>query len=628
MSGICGIIHSRDDQFRLKSQIVEMARTLEHRGPDGEVFYVKDHVGLGLKILNIFRSDNHTLISNEDRSVLVVADCEIYNFKQLRESLTQKGHRFRSETDAEVIAHLYEESGERCADLLRGVFAFAVWDATNQKILLYRDRSGTRPIYYTQAGNEFIFASEMKAILKHPQVNRTLNYSALDYLITYRLIPEPMTIYTDIQKLPAGHFLALDRKGLRTEQYWDYHYTENEFKSLDEYEERLIELLKESIRIRLMGDLPYGSFLSGGMDSSSVVSLLTEIDDKPVKTFSIAFNEKGYDESYYQKIVANYCNTDHHEFIVEKESVEELLPRIVSLFDQPFGDSSALPSYYLAKMTRRYVSAVMTGDGGDELLAGYTTYPGMLYSEHYRKLPRFISKGIVPGLFSIADMLLPPKYAYSIERFQKITEDALIPFEERYKRKVSWARQAQKDRLYLGATRDRIAEQNSQIVDRLLSIPVGNELLNRVNYIDIRFRFVNTVLEKTERTCIAHSLVARSPYLDHQLIEFAATVPPRYKVKGFKTKYLLHKAMGEKLPKQVHQKQKHGFEPPLALWFKDELEPYVRKMLLSKESRVLNYFSKAGLEETIGIHKEGRKNLGEHLWGLLVFELWHRLYMD
>ncbi len=629
MSGICGVINTRLDPVSLRDRIAEMTGTLIHRGPDAEIIYVEDQVGFGMRIFNIFSHPvDQKLLSNEDQSVLLFADCEIYNYQSLREELIKKGHRFSGDTDAEVIVHLYEDLGEKCVDRLRGVFAFAIWDSKKRKLLLYRDRLGTRPIYYSRAGNTFIFASEMKAILKYGTVNKALNYNALDDLLTFRLIPEPMTIYTDIHKLPAGQYLTYRSNEMSIQQYWDYHYIENEIKHIGEYEERLLELLKEAVSIRLIGDLSYGSFLSGGMDSSSVVSLLGEMVDRPVKTFSIAFKEKGYDESYYQRIVANYCKTNHHEFIVEKERVEELLPRIVSFFDQPFGDSSALPSYYLAKMTRQYVTAVMTGDGGDELLAGYTTYPGMLYSEHYRKLPGFISAGLIPKVVNRLGLLAPGKYAYTIERFQKIIHDALLPFEERYKRKVSWARQEQKDRLYLEQTRMKILEKNEPIVDQILSRPDCRELLNRVNYVDVRFRFVNTVLEKTERMCIANSLIARSPYLDHKLVEFAATVPPKFKLKGFKTKYLLHRAMGDKLPKEVHSKQKHGFEPPLALWFKDELEPYVRKMLLSKDSRVLNYFKKEGLEETIGIHKEGKKNLGEHLWGLLIFELWHRLYMD
>ena len=628
MSGICGIVNLICDSSVLQRKIHDCAETLVHRGPDQASFHVSGSLAFGQRTLKLFKDQNDVEVaSNEDKTVLVLADCELYNYQELKADLCARNHSLKSNADYEVIPHLYEEYGEEFVNKLRGVFAFAIWDSRKKLLLLYRDRIGAKPIFYANDGAVFLFASEMKAILKAGSINKTINFNAMDHFFSYRLIPEPLTIYNELHKLPAGCYLRFQDSAIETKRYWDYNYQENHVRSVADYEERLLELLQDAIKVRLIGDLSYGSYLSGGMDSSSVVSLLSAMQPEPVNTFSIAFKEKGYDESYYQRIVANYCHTNHHEFTVDKESVEELLPKIITFFDQPFGDSSALPSYYLARETKKYVDAVFTGDGGDELLAGYTTYPGMLYSELYRKLPGIISRGAIPGLLNVSGKLLPIKYAYKVERFQKIAHDANLPFIERYKHKISWARQEQKERLYKDEIKRAISNDTHKMIEEFFDKTTGKQLLNRVNYTDIRFRFVNSVLAKTERTCIANSLVARNPYLDYKLVEFAATVPPSLKVKGFKTKYLIHRVMRNKLPQEIHTKQKHGFEPPLAIWFKDELEPFVKKMLLSPDSRVLQYFNKKGVEETIGIHKEGKKNLGEHLWGLLNFEVWHRLYM-
>ena len=627
MSGICGVIESSRTE-QLIHNLKQMTRRLEHRGPDGEIFYTNNVAGFGIKVMKIFSQTNISEpITNEDKTIFLFADGEIYEHEKIRRELEKKGHRFKDMGDCEVIVHLYEECGEQCATELRGVFACAIWDARTHKLVLLRDHLGAKPLFYTHQANRLLFASELKSILEDDTVPRELNYNALDHYLNFRLIVEPETIYQNIYKLPAGHYLVYHQNQLRVHRYWEIRYNEHYTRTAEEYQEAFLEKLKESIRIRLMGDCSFGSYLSGGMDSSSVVALLSHMTNKPVPTFSIAFREKGYDESRYQRIVADYCQTDHHEFIVEKESVEELLPRLIRYFDQPFGDSSALPSYYLAKMTRRHVSMVFTGDGGDELLAGYTTYPGMLYSERYRKLPSILSRQIIPGFIQMASLISPARYAYSIDRYKKIIGDALLPFEERYIQKIAIARKELRERLYNPETKAKIAVENERTAFQYFDRTNGKEFINKINYTDIYFRFMNTVLPKTERTTIANSLIARSPYLDHKLIEFGASVPPSLKLKGFKTKYLLHLVMNDKLPREIHVKQKHGFIPPLTVWFKDELGSFVKKMLLASDSRVLNYFNQNEIENVIKIHDSGKKDLGEHLWGLLGFEVWHRNYL-
>lgn len=627
MSGICGVIETKSED-RLEQKIKKMTRKLAHRGPDNELYYTNNVAGFGVQVMNIFKNLRMTKpITNENQSIYLFADGEIYEYKKLRKELEQKGHQFKNLGDCEVIVHLYEEYGEDCAKDLRGIFAFAIWDSKAQKLLLFRDHLGMKPLYYTFQHGRLLFGSELKSILADSSIQKELNYDALDHYINFRLIAEPETIYKNIFKLPAGHCLIFENQSIRLNQYWKISYNENYVKSSEEYQEELIRLLKESIQIRTMGDFKFGSYLSGGMDSSSVVSLLSKMQDDPVPTFSIAFNESGYDESYYQRIVAKFCKTDHHEFIVEQESVEELLPKLIRYFDQPFGDSSALPSYYLAKMTKQHVSMVLTGDGGDELLAGYTTYPGMLYSEKYRQLPGILSRHLIPGMLNLAGAVLPTRYSYEIERFKKIIGDALLPFEERYIQKIAIARKDLRNRLYNEQTKERISAGNEHVALKFFQQLSSKELINRVNYTDVYFRFMNTVLPKTERTTIANSLIARSPYLDHKLFEFAASVPPYLKLKRFKTKYLLHLAMDDKLPHEIHVKQKHGFIPPLTVWFKDELSSYVKKMLISPDSRILNYFNKTEVENVLQIHDSGKKDMGEHLWGLLGFEIWHRNYL-
>lgn len=627
MSGICGLIEPKQSG-NLEQNLSKMTNTLTHRGPDGQIIYTNQTAGFGLQIMNIFNDiQQKQPISNEDQTVFLFADGEIYEHEKLRGELEQKGHQFRNAGDCEVIVHLYEELGEQCATNLRGVFSFAIWDARKHKLLLFRDHMGTRPLFYTFQNNRFLFGSELKAILADAGVSKELNFNAMDHYFNYRLVVEPETIFKNIYQVPPGHFLTFENGKFEIQKYWEIRYNENYDKSVKAYQDELLENLEEAIRIRTMGNLEFGSYLSGGMDSSSVVSLLSRMLGRRIPTFSIAFREKGYDESYYQRIVAKYCNSDHHEFIVEKESVEDLLAKLIGFFDQPFGDSSALPSYYLAKMTKRHVSMVFTGDGGDELLAGYTTYPGMIYSEKYRKLPWILSHALIPGTLNLASTIAPRRYAYSIDRARKIIGDALLPFEERYFHKISIARKEQREKLYNGNTRAQIEAENEYVAMKYFEKTNGREFINKVNYTDVYFRFMNTVLPKTERTTIANSLIARSPYLDYKLFEFGASVPPSLKVKGFKTKYLLHLAMDDKLPQEIHVKQKHGFIPPLTVWFKDELSSYIKKMLLSKDSRILAYFNQSEIENVIRIHDSGKKDMGEHLWGLLGFEVWHRNYL-
>jgi asparagine synthase (glutamine-hydrolysing) len=627
MSGICGLIEPKPSG-NLEPAIKKMTRTLAHRGSDGQVIYANQTVGFGVQVMNIFKNVQFNQpITNEEQTIFLFADGEIYEHEKLRQELERKGHHFRNAGDCEVIVHLYEELGVQCATHLRGVFAFAIWDSRKNKLLLFRDHLGTKPLYYTFQQGRFLFGSELKAILADSGIKRELNYNALDHYLNYRLIVEPETIFENIYKVLPGHWLAFENGKLEIQKYWEIQYNENYDKSTQEYQNDLLTNLEEAIRLRTMGDFEFGSYLSGGMDSSSVVVLLSRMLGRRIPTFSIAFREKGYDESYYQHIVSKYCNSDHHEFFVEKESVEELIVRLIGFFDQPFGDSSALPSYYLSKMTKRHVSMVFTGDGGDELLAGYTTYPGMIYSEKYRQLPSLLSRGIIPGVLRLAGAIAPRRYAYGIDRANKIIGDALLPFEERYFHKIAIARREQRDKLYTSQTKARIAAQNEYVSMEYFEKTNGKEFINKVNYTDVYFRFMNTVLPKTECTTIANSLIARSPYLDYKLFEFGASVPPWLKVKGFKTKYLLHLAMDDKLPQEIHVKQKHGFIPPLTVWFKDELGTYIKKMLLSTDSRILQYFHQSEIENVLKIHDSGKKDLGEHLWGLLGFEVWHRNYL-
>ena len=629
MSGICGFVRKSDEVQSLNEIIAKMNQSLTHRGPDKEVSYVNKNVGFGARVLNIFKNVSIKYpITNEDKSLFLFIDGEIYNYQALREDLEKKGHKFSGSSDVEVIIHLYEDFGEECVNYLRGIFAFAIWDSNKKKLLLYRDHLGIKPLFYTLYGDIFLFGTEIKAIFQFDRVKKELNYNALDHFFNFRFIPDPETIFKNIHKLPAGCYLSLTNGEFEIKQYWDYNFADNNVKSDGEYEERLLELLTESIKLRMMGrNFSFGSFLSGGMDSSSVVCLLSEMLDKPLPTFSIAFEEKDYDESYYQRVVAKHCKTDHHEFIVKPESVEELLSKLVGFFDQPFGDSSALPSYYLAKMTRQHVASVYTGDGGDELLAGYTTYPGMLHSEKYRKLPGVLSRALIPGMVSLVGAILPRKFTYDVQRVKKIIGDAVLPLEDRYFQKIAIARKEERYRLYNDDTINQIARGNENQFYHYFEKTIGKHLIHRVNYIDAKFRFTSSVLAKTEQTCAANSLLIRPPYLDHKLVEFGASVPPRLKVKGFQTKYLLHRVMNKKLPREIHVKQKHGFEPPLTIWFKDDLKPFIKQTLLSSDSRIANYFKKDELNSIIETHVAGKKNLGEHLWGLLMFEVWHRLYI-
>ncbi|MCK5738137.1 asparagine synthase (glutamine-hydrolyzing) [bacterium] len=630
MSAIYGFLKGGNSNSTMDGLVERMAKSLAHRGPDGEAAYIKENIGLGMQILNIFtKTEIQYPLTNEDGSIKLFIDGEIYNYQELRKNLETKGHVFQTKADTEVIVHLYEDLGVECVHQLRGIFAFALWDARKGKLFIFRDHVGVKPVYYTVVGDVLLFGTEIKALLQYEYVKKELNYDAFDHYLNFRFIPEPETIYRSIHKLKAGCYLTFERSEAKETEYWDYEFPTDVIKRDDEWIEGLLEHLRDAIKIRMIGqDFPFGSYLSGGMDSSSIVKLLSEMLDYPLPTFSIAFDEKDYDESFYQHIVAKHCGTDHHEFVVRPESVESILPKLVNYFDQPFGDSSALPSYYLAKQVRQHVPVVYTGDGGDELLAGYTTYAGMHHSERYRKLPGLISKHMIPGILAAGEAILPQRLTYDIQRMRKIVNDALLPMEARYFEKIAIARKAERYRLYNDNTLQSISKDNESRFYHFFEKMKNKPLLHKVNYIDAKLRFANSVLMKTEQTCAANSLSIRPPMLDHKLIEFGSSVPPRLKLKGFQTKYLLHRAMADKLPKEVHEKRKHGFEPPLTVWFKDGLKPYIQEMLLSPQSRVLNYVNRKEMENIINTHVSGKRNLGEHIWGLLFFEEWHRQYLD
>ena len=554
---MCGIAGILDLKGRAVEQPVleRLCACLAHRGPDDEGFHVEGNVGLGQRRLSIIDlSSGRQPMSNEDGTVWVTFNGEIYNFLELRTELEAHGHRFATRSDTEVIVHAFEQYGTGCLRRFRGMFAFAIWDQKRRLLFLARDRIGKKPLFYARADGQFVFASELQALLQHPGVRsgRELDPAALDEYLTYGYIPAPGTAFRNVFKLPPGHFLTLDlpeeEGGVgavepRVEPYWRLEYTPKLDLDEDENEaaEGLLEVLTEAVRLRLIADVPLGALLSGGVDSSVVVALMSRLSDRPVKTFSIGFDEKAFNELPYARLVARRYGTDHHELIVRARALD-VLPTLVRHYGEPFADSSAIPSYYVAQLTRRYVTVALNGDGGDECFAGYERYLGSGLADRYQRIPRPVRVGMIEPLAALIPGTLPRRNRLSqAKRFLQV---AAQPAARRYLRWVTYFTPEQKQGLYTPEFRARLGEHEGGAWLLHQFADVRREGCNHLDALlatDVRSYLPYDLLVKMDIATMASSLEARSPFLDHKVMEFAARLPARYKLRGTTLKYLLKK---------------------------------------------------------------------------------------
>lgn len=618
MCGIAGIL-SLDGQPVLLDEIRAMCAVLVHRGPDDEGIYLGQRVGLGMRRLSIIDlATGQQPIRNEDGSVWIVFNGEIYNFQELRRDLEARGHHFYTATDTEAIVHLYEEHGVRCVEKLRGMFAFALWDDRQRRLLLARDRLGIKPLYYTESGGQFVFASELKAILQVPGVVRKLNWRAVNHLFTFLTTPPAESIVEGIRKLEPAHILmAAPGQTTRCERYWDVRFEPDGGRSEGYFVERLQALLEESTRLHLMSDVPLGVFLSGGIDSSAVVAMMARQLSRPVKTFSIGFPDQDYSELAYARLVADAFGADHHELVLEPD-VTGILDDLAWHLDEPFGDSSAIPTYMVSKLASQHVTVVLSGDGGDELFAGYDKYTVEGRERRLRFIPAPVRRAL-----STMTALMP-----SGMRGQNFLRHIALPDPNRYLDAATLFNRARQQKLFRPEVLELFSEYDpwAQAAERFAR--ADGHWLSALQYFDIHTYLPLDILTKVDRMSMAHSIEVRPPLLDHTLVEFAATIPPGLKLRRGTTKYVLKRALRGILPDRVIDRAKQGFAIPLGRWFRGQLREFVGDLLLSETSRTRHMFNPRYLEQLTRRPDRGREtDLDLELWTMMSFELWCRTFL-
>jgi asparagine synthase (glutamine-hydrolysing) len=625
MCGITGVAGSlRTDRHTLH----QMNDALHHRGPDGDGFYWDDHVGLAMRRLAIIDVEGgNQPIFNEDHSVCVVFNGEIYNFIDLRKSLEQKGHRFATDSDTEAVVHAYEEYGPECVEHLWGMFALAVWDTRQQLLLLARDRLGKKPlVYHHAADGGLAFASELRALLHHPGVPRDESPRAIDDYLTYLYVPAPTTAYRDIKKLPPAHRLVWRADRISVEPYWQVRFGDKRSLSEEEALDHFGELLRDAVRRRLIADVPLGAFLSGGMDSSSVVAEMAQLSSTPVKTFSIGFGERDFDELAYAREVAERFGTDHHELIVDARA-EKILPTLVEHYGEPYADSSAVPSYYVSQMTRQHVTVALNGDGGDELLAGYERHWAARIAARYDTIPRFVRHGLIRPLIPLVPE--PRQRRAFLRRAKRFMAAAHLPLLDRYLHWVGCYTPPQKLGLY---SDDFIHELRGNDSGHWLSEALAPEPhldpVDAVQRADTLLYLPQDCLVKIDIASMANSLEARSPFLDHRLVEFCASLPSSFKLRGRTSKWLLRRLMRDRLPPAILARPKMGFGVPVGQWLRTDLRPLLYDTILSDRALARGYFRPQAVRALVDEHLGERADRTPHIWSLLMLELWFRQFVD
>jgi asparagine synthase (glutamine-hydrolysing) len=618
MCGIAGIVRW-DGSPIPEGEIRDMCSAIVHRGPDDEGVYLGDGVALGMRRLSIIDLEGgHQPISNEDGSVWIVFNGEIYNYRELRHGLEQRGHVFKTDSDTETIVHLYEESGPRCVDRLRGMFAFAIWDERKRQLLLARDRLGIKPLYYAERSGEIVFASELKPILQLPHVPRAVDWGAAHHLFTSLSTPSKRSIVDGVAKLEPARTAVASRTSplLRIEKYWDIHFAPNERASEGELIEQLRHLLTESVTLHQVSDVPVGAFLSGGLDSSAVVALMSKPGAGRLKTFSIGFAESGFDELPHARQVAAQFNTDHHDVVLKPDAVQ-IVEDLTWYLDEPFGDTSAIPTYMVSRLAAAHVKVVLSGDGGDELFAGYDKY---VVEQRERQRDRIPAP--VRAMAGHIGRLMP--HGMTGRQFLRHLG---LSGARRYLDASTMFRDDEMRSLFRPDAYGQM-HRSAGVPEPLHELRGYDEdWLSAVQYRDLHTYLPLDILTKVDRATMAHSLEARPPLLDHRLAEFAATIPAHYRLRGGTTKYLFKQAMRGILPDAIIDRQKHGFAVPIAAWLRGELADFARGLLLSSACRDRGVFETAHVERLLALNARGR-DLDLQLWTMLSFELWCQRFLD
>jgi asparagine synthase (glutamine-hydrolysing) len=629
MCGICGVLYHDRSRPVTQALVQQMNRVLRHRGPDEEGSWIKQNVGLGhcrLSIIDLSPLGRQPM-SNEDGTVWITFNGEIYNYPELRAELVQKGHKFRSQTDTEVIVHLWEEEGERCVERLRGMFALALWDENQQVLFLARDRMGKKPLFYADLPDRFLFGSEIKALLQDPDFPREVDLEAIHHYLAYQSVPAPYCAFKGIRKLPPAHSLLLKNGRVKLRRYWKLSYRKKlrlpGATSLVALQEEIIDRLREAVRIRLMSDVPLGAFLSGGIDSSIVVALMAGLMDQPVKTFSIGFAEDEYNELPYARMVAERYGTEHHEFIVTPDA-KAIFPELIWHYNEPFADSSAIPTYYVSKLARQYVTVVLTGDGGDENFAGYPRYQNQ---DDYALRSDYPS--LVARLRSLKSRWKEftgygSSWWRDMRRVYGLTQERLL-----YYYRITHFHELYQTQLYTPELR---AQLNGVFtVDWMLDKyrqSDASDFLDATLNVDLGLYLPDTLMTKMDIASMIHSLEARAPMLDHHFLEFVASIPAQLKLSdGVTGKYILKKAVEPYLPQEVIYRKKMGFGVPIDHWFRHELKEMVYDVLLGQRATERGYFRREYIEYMLTQHQNGQ-SWQYLIWNVFMLELWQQMFID
>jgi asparagine synthase (glutamine-hydrolysing) len=623
MCGIAGVVSATRESNISEALVRQMCDQIVHRGPDDEGIYVADGSGLGMRRLSIIDlSGGHQPVFNEDRSAWIVFNGEIFNFPELRPELEKRGHRFYTKTDTEVIIHLYEEMGAECVQKLRGMFGLAIYDKHKRKLILARDRLGKKPLHYALLNGKLYFGSEIKSILAvAPELAEVNSQGLLEYLY-YGYVPDPITAFTGIHKLPPGHLLEFEKGEIRVRQYWDLpeygtHSPKSEEECLEELERRLLE----ATRIRLISDVPLGAFLSGGTDSSTVVALMARASSGPVKTFSIGFKKDDFNEADYARIVARKFETDHHEMILEPDVVQTV-EHLTSSLEEPFGDSSMLPTYYVSQMARQHVTVALSGDGGDEMFGGYGRYRIHAERRIFEHVPewarRFYREKVFPRL---PNSMHGRKFSYNVS----------LPWQERYVDGLSFVPAFERDTPLLSEDFREILRRSDDpgnVLRRYFAKAPAKDPVSQILYVDTKTYMVADILTKVDRMSMLNSLEVRVPILDHVFVEYAAGLTPDWKLRGRELKYILRK-LAERVgvPREVLYRKKQGFSLPLVHWMRNELKEMLM-ILLEQRTLERGYFVANGVRKLMDDHLRRGRTMTGRLWRLLMFELWHRNFLE
>ncbi len=628
MCGIAGLVFGDPRHPVDRRLLARMTRVIRHRGPDADGFHVGPGVGLGHRRLSIIDlSTGDQPIYNETRTIAIVFNGEIYNFAELARELEAAGHVFTTRSDTETIVHAYEQFGLDFVTHLRGMFAFALWDDTNRRLVLARDRVGKKPLYYYADGERILFASEIKGLLQDASIKRRVSTEALDNYFAFGCIPSPGTVFQDIHQIPPAHILVWEQSGVRLQEYWDVVFDPTGPERPEEALEEFSALFDEAVRIRMVADVPLGAFLSGGVDSSAVVASMAGQSRRPVVTTSIGFVERTHSELAYARAVARDVGSDHHELLVKPAAVADL-PRLVWHLDQPFADSSALPTYYVSRAARERVTVALSGDGGDEIFAGYQRRYGIHRLEN--RLRTLIPGPVRRGVLSPLARIYP--------RFERIPRPLRLKlvlsnlgrsFERAYFRDMSLFLDEEREALYTPELLDQVREHDPfTAFSRHFERVRDADPLSRVLYVDFKTWLANDILVKVDRMSMACSLEVRAPLLDHKIVEFAARLPAALKYRGRVSKYLLKRHLARRLPQAAVDRPKQGFELPLAEWLRGDLREVAVDLLFSRQATGRGYVRPEAVKRIWEAHQRRSRNHAAHIWALMVLELWHRGYVD